>query len=109
MANAPLLGTGWHELVEMICPTSKVEYFFEKGWTLICPTGGNLPAGHSMADKPLALAMTWMARGTRLSVKAQGPSTSLREAKRRSNPSLHREKEWIASLAMTWMEFRRMG
>jgi hypothetical protein len=47
MANAPLLGTGWHELVEMICPTSKVEYFLKEGWTLICPTGGDLPVGQN--------------------------------------------------------------
>jgi hypothetical protein len=26
-------GTGRRELVEMICPTSKVKYFFERGWT----------------------------------------------------------------------------
>jgi len=33
MANAPLFGTGWGELVEMICPTGKAEYFSRKGWT----------------------------------------------------------------------------
>jgi hypothetical protein len=44
MANAPLCGTGWHELVEMICPTGKVENFLQRGWTahsLICPSGNS--------------------------------------------------------------------
>jgi len=31
MANAPLLGTGWRELVEMICLTAKAKYFFARG------------------------------------------------------------------------------
>jgi hypothetical protein len=38
----PSHGAGRGELVEMICPTSKVEYFFERGWTAI----GDLPVGH---------------------------------------------------------------
>jgi hypothetical protein len=39
---SPLCGTGWGELVEMICPTGKAEYFCRGGWTgksLICPSG----------------------------------------------------------------------
>src|SRR6266478_1890071 len=36
----PLCGTGWGELVEMICPTGRAEYFFAHDWTgkirLIC-------------------------------------------------------------------------
>jgi hypothetical protein len=42
MANAPLFGTGWRELVEMICPTSKAKNISREGWTrnsLICPSG----------------------------------------------------------------------
>jgi hypothetical protein len=38
----PLCGTGRAELVEMICPTGKAEYFCKGGWTgksLICPSG----------------------------------------------------------------------
>jgi len=35
----PLVRVRRDELVEMICPTSKAEYFSERGWTLICPTG----------------------------------------------------------------------
>ena len=29
----PSCGTGWRELVALICPTGKVEYFCERGWT----------------------------------------------------------------------------
>jgi hypothetical protein len=39
---SPLCGTGQGELVEMICPTGKAEYFCKGGWTgksLICPSG----------------------------------------------------------------------
>ena len=39
---SPLCGTGWGELVEMIWPTGKAEYFCKQGWTgksLICPSG----------------------------------------------------------------------
>jgi hypothetical protein len=35
-------GTGWRELVEMICPTGLAEYFSQKGWTgneVICLSG----------------------------------------------------------------------
>jgi hypothetical protein len=38
----PLCGTGRAELVEMICPTGKAEYFCKGGWTgnsVICPSG----------------------------------------------------------------------
>ena len=38
----PSCGTGWREVVEMICPTSKMENFCEGGWTanfVICPSG----------------------------------------------------------------------
>jgi hypothetical protein len=38
----PLCGTGRGELVEMICPTGKAEYFCKGGWTgnsVICPSG----------------------------------------------------------------------
>jgi hypothetical protein len=32
--EAPLLsGTGWGELVEMICPTAKAKYFLQEVWT----------------------------------------------------------------------------
>jgi hypothetical protein len=31
MANAPLLGTGWGELLPVICPTAKAKYFCKKG------------------------------------------------------------------------------
>src|SRR3984893_18202738 len=50
MANAPLFGTGWRELVEMICPTSKAKNISREGWTgnsLICPSG------KSVADCPV--------------------------------------------------------
>ncbi len=46
----PLCGTGRGELVEMICPTGKAEYFCKGGWTgksLICPSGkSNSPSGN---------------------------------------------------------------
>ena len=29
----PSCGTGWRELVALICPTGKAEYFCERGWT----------------------------------------------------------------------------
>jgi hypothetical protein len=29
----PSCGTGWRELVALICPTAKVEYFSDEGWT----------------------------------------------------------------------------
>src|ERR1700681_3044563 len=29
MANAPLLGTGWGELLDLICPTGQAEYFLK--------------------------------------------------------------------------------
>jgi hypothetical protein len=32
-AYAPLAGAGRRELVEMICPTSKAKYFFDRVWT----------------------------------------------------------------------------
>jgi len=38
----PSFGTGWRELVELICPTTKAESFCERGWTgksPICPSG----------------------------------------------------------------------
>jgi hypothetical protein len=38
----PSCGTGWRELVALICPTGKAEYFCERGWTgksVICPSG----------------------------------------------------------------------
>ena len=41
----PLCGTGRAELVEMICPTGKAEYFCKGGWTgksLICPSGNSV-------------------------------------------------------------------
>jgi hypothetical protein len=41
MANAPLLGTGWCELLPVICPTAKAEYFLEAGLTEIT----DLPVG----------------------------------------------------------------
>src|SRR5258708_36852839 len=31
--DTPLLGTGWRELVEMICRTGKANIFCGKGWT----------------------------------------------------------------------------
>jgi hypothetical protein len=33
MANAPLLGPGWGELVSVICPTAEAKYFSQRGWT----------------------------------------------------------------------------
>jgi hypothetical protein len=42
VAQRPSLGTGRGELVEMICPTGKAEYFSQEGWTgnsVICPSG----------------------------------------------------------------------
>ena len=33
MANAPLFGTEWLKLVEVICPTGQAKYFSRKGWT----------------------------------------------------------------------------
>jgi hypothetical protein len=33
MANAPLSGTGWAELLDLICPTGEAKYFFEDIWT----------------------------------------------------------------------------
>jgi hypothetical protein len=33
MANAPLLGTGWGELLPVICPTAEAEYFPNHGLT----------------------------------------------------------------------------
>jgi hypothetical protein len=44
--EAPLLiGLGWREVLAVICPTPKGEYFWRKGWTgfrnakVICPSG----------------------------------------------------------------------
>jgi hypothetical protein len=31
--DPPLFRVGWRELVEMICPTTKAEYFLRGGWT----------------------------------------------------------------------------
>src|SRR3984893_5028266 len=51
----PLCGTGRAELVEMICPTGKAEYFCKGGWTgksLICPSGkSNSPSGNRSMDE----------------------------------------------------------
>src|ERR1700730_18923097 len=33
MANAPLFGTEWLRLVEVICPTGQAKYFFREDWT----------------------------------------------------------------------------
>ena len=33
IAKRPFVGTGRGELVEMICPTAKAEYFFDQDWT----------------------------------------------------------------------------
>jgi hypothetical protein len=33
MANAPLIETGWREVIKMICPTRLEEYFCEGDWT----------------------------------------------------------------------------
>jgi hypothetical protein len=33
MANAPLFGTEWLKLVQVICPTGQSEYFFREDWT----------------------------------------------------------------------------
>ncbi len=33
MANAPLLGTGWGELLSLICPTGQEDYFLKTGLT----------------------------------------------------------------------------
>jgi hypothetical protein len=33
IASRPSCETGWRGLVEMICPTGKVENIFEQGWT----------------------------------------------------------------------------
>jgi hypothetical protein len=33
MANAPLLGTGWGELLSLICPTGSAKYFSWEVWT----------------------------------------------------------------------------
>ena len=38
IASRPSCGCETGELVELICPTTKAEYFFKQGWTLICPT-----------------------------------------------------------------------
>jgi len=43
MANAPLLGTGWGELLDLICPTGQAEYFLRAGLTEIT----DLPVGQS--------------------------------------------------------------
>src|SRR5438552_14428694 len=40
IAIRPSSGTGWRDLVEMICPTGIAKNFSKQGWTLICPTGG---------------------------------------------------------------------
>jgi hypothetical protein len=42
MANAPLLGTGWGELLDLICPTGQAEYFLRAGLTEIT----DLPVRH---------------------------------------------------------------
>ena len=40
IAKRPSLrGTGWRELVALICPTAKAKYFSREGWTVICPSG----------------------------------------------------------------------
>src|SRR5258706_14123105 len=44
--DTSLCRTGWGELVEMICPTAKAEYFCEGGWT--GNSSGN-PSGKSVA------------------------------------------------------------
>jgi hypothetical protein len=36
-------------LIVLICPTGEAEYFCKRGWTLICPTGGDLPVGQELA------------------------------------------------------------
>jgi hypothetical protein len=43
----PSCGPGWGELVEMICPTAKGEYFYEKGWT----EKTDLPGGRTASLK----------------------------------------------------------
>jgi len=44
MANAPLLGPGWGELLPVICPTAKAEYFPQEGLTAFF----DLPVGRRM-------------------------------------------------------------
>jgi hypothetical protein len=44
MANAPLLGPGWGELLPVICPTGQEEYFLKRGLTEII----DLPVGHAV-------------------------------------------------------------
>ena len=40
MRNVPLVGAGWRGLLEVICPTTKAKYFFEKDWTGESPLTG---------------------------------------------------------------------
>jgi hypothetical protein len=44
MANAPLLGPGWGELLPVICPTAETKYFCKRGWT----EKTDLPVGHHL-------------------------------------------------------------
>src|SRR5260370_1344656 len=46
MANAPLLGPGWDELVSVICPTAKAKYFCKGGWT----ENTDLPVGQNQSS-----------------------------------------------------------
>jgi hypothetical protein len=45
IASAPLVGSGWRKLVEMICPTTEGKYFREEGWTAFV----DLPDGRGSA------------------------------------------------------------
>jgi hypothetical protein len=42
IAIRPFFRVGWRELVEMICPTTKAEYFSRDGWT----GNSDLPVRH---------------------------------------------------------------
>jgi hypothetical protein len=67
------------EFVEMICPTGKAEYFSNQGWTLICPTGGDLPDGQFCEQGRIAVSVIFPRCGLILMPQKNPESESVRD------------------------------